>query len=84
MGSAHISHIIPIDKFIDALVEDLVTELKLSIDISKILKALAYHYVICTSKNVIALVGFRSSMLAASAVLVTVKIPVEKQYFAYL
>ena len=84
MGSAHISHIIPIDKFIDAFVEDLVTELKLSIDISKILKALTYHYVICTSKNVIALVGFRPSMLAASAVLVIVKILVEKQYFAHL
>ncbi|KAK9209392.1 hypothetical protein WN944_001758 [Citrus x changshan-huyou] len=76
--AAEFDHIIPTDKFLDAFLEDVVTEFKLNIDIAKILKALAYRYAIISSKNVIALVGFRPSMLAASAVLVAVKILVEE------
>lgn len=79
--AAEFDHIIPTDKFLDAFLEDVVTEFKLNIDIAKILKALAYRYAIISSKNVIALVGFRPSMLAASAVLVAVKILVEEHYF---
>lgn len=49
--AAEFDHIIPTDKFLDAFVEDVVTELKLNVDIAKILKALPYRYAIISSKN---------------------------------
>lgn len=73
--------IILTDNFINAFAEDLETELKLNVDIKKLLKALAYRYIVSFSKNVIALAGLRISMLATSVVLATVNILVEEQYF---
>lgn len=61
--------------------EDFRIELKLNVDITKLRKALAYHYAISSPKNVIALAGFRPSMLVAYVVLVSVNILVKEQYF---
>lgn len=49
--SAKYVAVIPTDKFIDAFVADLETELQLSGDITKLLKPLAYRYAISSTKN---------------------------------